>query len=210
MSTVLVLMNALLVILAAIMFLVLAAAIWFVCVVRSTEYSAWQTFFWLIAKFFTRFLWRMRIEEPFPIQGPGNAVIICNHRSSVDPFFIQVSLRRVAHWMVAREYCEHPVMGFFLRIAQVIPVNRGGIDTAATKSAIRLVSAGGMVGMLPEGRINRSDQFMGPVRPGAILIALEESGAHCTVLYRRRSLPRKCLESLHDARQGPCPVWSAD
>ncbi len=75
--------------------------------------------------------------------------------------------------MVAREFCEHPIFGFFLRIAKVIPVNRGGIDTASTKSAIRLVSEGEMVGMLPEGRINISDKFMSPVRPGAIIVALK-------------------------------------
>ena len=142
-------------------------------VVRSTQYNASQTFFWLVAKLLTRFLWRTRLENPFPIQGPGNAVIICNHRTSIDPFFVQVASRRVIHWMVAREYCDHPVLGFFLRIAEVIPVNRGGIDTAATKSAIRLVSEGGMVGMLPEGRINDTDQFMRPVRPGAVLVALK-------------------------------------
>ncbi|MHB8968861.1 MAG: lysophospholipid acyltransferase family protein, partial [Pirellulaceae bacterium] len=67
----------------------------------------------------------------------------------------------------------HPVFGFFLRIAEAIPVNRGGIDTASTKAAIRIVSAGGMVGMLPEGRINTTEEFMCPVRPGAVLVALK-------------------------------------
>ncbi len=166
-------MNPWLVILSVIVLLVLLAAVWFIHIVRSTQYTASQTFFWLLAKFLTRVFWRTRIEGPFPILGAGNAVIICNHRSSVDPFFVQVSVRRVVHWMVAREYCEHAIFGFFLRIAQVIPVNRGGIDTASTKAAIRIVSDGGMVGMLPEGRINTSDKFMGPVRPGAIVVALK-------------------------------------
>jgi 1-acyl-sn-glycerol-3-phosphate acyltransferase len=75
--------------------------------------------------------------------------------------------------MVAREYCEHPVFGPFLRAAVVIPVNRGGIDTKATKIAIRTVCDGGAVGMFPEGRINTTDAFMRPVRPGAIVVALK-------------------------------------
>jgi 1-acyl-sn-glycerol-3-phosphate acyltransferase len=147
--------------------------VWFVAVVRSTSYTASQTFFWLLARFLTRVLWRTEIVDPFPLQATGNAVVICNHRSSIDPFFVQVSVRRVIRWMVAREYCEHPIFGFFLRIAEVIPVNRGGIDTAATKLAIRIVSDGGVVGMLPEGRINTGDELMGPVRPGAIIVALK-------------------------------------
>jgi 1-acyl-sn-glycerol-3-phosphate acyltransferase len=159
--------------LAALALSLMVLVIGFGWVVRSTQYNASQTFFWLLAKLLTRFLWRTRLETPFPLQGPGNAVIICNHRTSIDPFFVQVASRRVIHWMVAREYCDHPILGFFLRIAEVIPVNRGGIDTAATKAAIRLVSAGGMVGMLPEGRINDTDQFMRPVRPGAVLVALK-------------------------------------
>jgi 1-acyl-sn-glycerol-3-phosphate acyltransferase len=75
--------------------------------------------------------------------------------------------------MVAREYCESPWFRWFLSTVEVIPVNRGGIDTAATKAAIRYVQEGGLVGMFPEGRINVSDELMLPVRPGAVLVALK-------------------------------------
>jgi 1-acyl-sn-glycerol-3-phosphate acyltransferase len=142
-------------------------------VARRTHYTLAQTFYWLFAKLLVRFLWRTTVEGTFPVPADGKAVIICNHRSSIDPFFIQTSVDRVVHWMVAREYCEHWFFGFFMRIAEVIPVNRAGIDTAATKLAIRLVAQGGMVGMLPEGRINTTDQLMRPVRPGAVIIALK-------------------------------------
>jgi 1-acyl-sn-glycerol-3-phosphate acyltransferase len=73
--------------------------------------------------------------------------------------------------MVAREYCEHPAFRGFLKVCEVIPVGRGGIDTAATKAAIRLAASGEIVGMLPEGRINMGEEFMLPARPGAALVA---------------------------------------
>ncbi len=171
--------HAVPVVLTLIAGLLVIGAMWYVRVVRSTRYTAWQTLFWLFARFLVRCMWRTRITDPFPLGGQGNGVVICNHRSSIDPFFIQVSVRRVIHWMVAREYCEHPITGYFLRIAEVIPVNRGGIDTASTKAAIRIVSDGGVVGMLPEGRINKSDELMGPVRPGAVLVALK---AHAPII----------------------------
>jgi 1-acyl-sn-glycerol-3-phosphate acyltransferase len=166
-------MDPWLTVLSALGLLLAAVLIWFALVVRSTEYTPLQTFFWLFAKFYTRVMWRMRVEGTFPLDGGGNAVVICNHRSSVDPFFVQVASKRVIRWMVAREYCEHPILGPLLSIACVIPVNRGGVDTASTKAAIRVVAEGGMVGMLPEGRINVSDNFMNPVRPGAIIVALK-------------------------------------
>jgi 1-acyl-sn-glycerol-3-phosphate acyltransferase len=165
--------HPIVVVLVAFGVLILLAAGWLLWVKSTTQYTISQTFFWLLAHFYARIMWRTKIEGEFPIQGEGNAVIICNHRSSIDPFFVQIALRRVVHWMVAREYCEHPILGFFLRIAEVIPVNRGGIDTASTKAAIRYALNGGIVGMLPEGRINTTDELMLPVRPGAIVVALK-------------------------------------
>jgi 1-acyl-sn-glycerol-3-phosphate acyltransferase len=75
--------------------------------------------------------------------------------------------------MVAREYCVHPAIGWFLRICGAIPVRRAGIDTAATKLAIRHAQEGKLVGLFPEGRINDTDQLLLPGRPGVAMIALK-------------------------------------
>jgi 1-acyl-sn-glycerol-3-phosphate acyltransferase len=138
----------------------------------TTGYAPIDTAIYLLALLLTRVLWRVRVPR-FPLPPDQGAVIVCNHRSSVDPFFIQIVVGRYVSWMVAREFCEHIAFRWFLRRARTIPVNRSGIDTAATKMAIRLVSEGGVVGMFPEGRINRTSEFMLPGRPGAVLIALK-------------------------------------
>jgi 1-acyl-sn-glycerol-3-phosphate acyltransferase len=135
--------------------------------------SPLQCILWAIAYLLCKFLWRTRwLNRPELPRGQG-AIIVCNHRSSVDPFFVQASTGRKIHWMVAREYCESPAFRGFLSACEVIPVGRGGIDTAATKSAIRLAASGEIVGMLPEGRINMSEDFMLPARPGAALVAIK-------------------------------------
>jgi len=100
-------------------------------------------------------------------------VIVCNHRSSMDPCFIELATTRPVHWMVAKEYCDRRSFGWFLRMAEVIPTNRAGIDTAATKAAIRSAENGGLVGVFPEGRINTTGRVLLPGRPGAALIALK-------------------------------------
>lgn len=120
----------------------------------------------------TRLLWRTTAPDGLPLSREQGGVLVCNHRSSVDPFFIQLAAGRKVHWLVAREYCEHPAFAWFLRACEVIPVRRSGVDTAATKSAIRLARNGGLIGMFPEGRINMTDRFLLPCRPGAALIAL--------------------------------------
>lgn len=119
-----------------------------------------------------RMLWRARVEGHFPLPDGQGAVIISNHRGPIDPAFIALTVKRMVHWMVAKEYCVLPGLRWFFRVLEVIPVGRGGIDTAATRQAIRIVRQGGLLGLFPEGRINTTDQMMLPGRPGAALIAL--------------------------------------
>jgi 1-acyl-sn-glycerol-3-phosphate acyltransferase len=132
-----------------------------------------QCVLWAGAFLLCKLLWRARWPGWLDLPEGQGAVVVCNHRSSVDPFFVQTGTGRKVHWMVAREFCEHPAFRWFLRGCEVIPVNRGGVDTAATKAAIRYVAEGGLVGMLPEGRINMTDEFLLPARPGAALVALK-------------------------------------
>ena len=140
---------------------------------RHRKLSPWQLVLWYFAKFLVRFLWRAKQPARLPLAPGQGAVIICNHRSSVDPFFIQTLADWPLHFMVAREYCEHWVLGCLLRSCEVIPTRRSGIDTAATRAALRFTADGQVVGMLPEGRINTSEEFMLPVRPGAVMVALK-------------------------------------
>ncbi|MBA2114296.1 hypothetical protein HOV93_14530 [Planctomycetes bacterium FF15] len=96
---------------------------------------------------------------------------MANHRSSVDPFFIHLAAKRRVRWFVAREFFGNMLFGWFLHETGAIPTRRGGIDNVSVREAMRLLHEGKWVGVLPEGRINTSDQFMMPVRPGAALLA---------------------------------------
>ena len=152
--------------------LIAPLAVIFILVARSRLRPV-QCFFWAVAYLLCKFLWRTRWLNHLTLPEGKGGIIVCNHRSSVDPFFIQTATGRKIHWMVAREFCEHPAFRWFLSACEVIPVRRGGIDTAATKAAIRMAESGEIIGMLPEGRINMSEDFMLPVRPGAALVAIK-------------------------------------
>lgn len=129
---------------------------------------------YLISWFFSKLRWRCQLNRPLPIAPGQGAVIICNHVSSIDPWFIQLGVNCIVHWMVAREYAMHPKLAWVFRQVGSIPVNRSGVDTSATKSAIRLARGGGLVGLFPEGRIKTDpNALLGPGRQGAALIALK-------------------------------------
>lgn len=140
---------------------------------RRTQYTAaqapWKALNYVVA----RIVWRARWNKRLPVAPDQGAIIVCNHSCPLDPSFIALTVPRCVHWMVAKEYCDNPVLSLMLSAVEAIPVSRGGIDTAATKVAIRHAQQGGLVGILPEGRINITDELLLPGRPGAALIALK-------------------------------------
>lgn len=154
-------------------FLALAILAWALLGFVRSPYTIAQTILWLPGMLLVRVLWRAKLPGKLPLAENQGAVIVSNHRSSVDPFFVQVMANRDVHWMVAKEYCDSAAFGWFLRLVEVIPTNRGGIDTASTKIAIRHVQNGKIVGMFPEGRINMTEEVLLPGRPGAAMIALQ-------------------------------------
>jgi 1-acyl-sn-glycerol-3-phosphate acyltransferase len=140
---------------------------------RQNEYTWLQAPFYILNLVYCRVVWRTRVVGRLPLDQVRGAVIICNHVSPIDPAFIQLASTRLAHWMVAREYSLHPLLKWIFRLFEAIPVSRAGVDTAATKAAIRYARQGELVGLFPEGRINDTGQVLLPGRPGAALIALK-------------------------------------
>lgn len=162
--------------------LIIGLVAYAVTVARSSDYDFWESALYLPTYLMGRLLWRVHFTNQAPPELRTGAVLVANHRSSVDPCFVQLAARRRVHWMVAREYCEHPIFGVFLRWAQSIPTNRSGTDTAATKAAIRLTKSGSLVGMFPEGRLNHTLAPMVSIRSGAAMVA-ERAGVPIVPLY---------------------------
>ena len=180
--------------LASSIFLIATACIFITYVARSIfsvgKYTPWERMLYAPVYALSRVLWRVEIEwrEELGDSDPlvsndartrllvdrmkGGAVLIANHRCSVDPFFVQLIGGRRVHWMVAGEYFKSVLFGPILRMFQAIPTNRGGVDTASTKRAIALAKSGRFVGMFPEGRINRSKSPLLSIRPGAAIVAM--------------------------------------
>ena len=138
---------------------------------RQFDYGLARVPFYLIAVVWTRIVWRLQVSGPLPDPGTG-AIIVCNHHSGNDPAFVQMALKRLPHWMVASEYSKAKWLAGAFKLLRAIPVSRAGIDTAATKAAIRFAQEGHLVGLFPEGRINTTGSVLLPGRPGAAMIAL--------------------------------------
>jgi 1-acyl-sn-glycerol-3-phosphate acyltransferase len=161
---------------AVLVILVLAVAALALVLARMmlrAHYSLGQACWYLLNRCFNKFLWHTKVSGSLPAGTGQGAIIVSNHRSGIDPMLIQTATERVVHWMVAAEYFDYWIMAACFGSLESIPVSRRGIDTAATKQAIRLASEGKLVGLFPEGRINTTDELLLPGRSGAALIALK-------------------------------------
>jgi 1-acyl-sn-glycerol-3-phosphate acyltransferase len=137
------------------------------------HYSLLQWCFYYLNQFIVRVIWRARVPAELPLADDQGGVLVCNHRSSVDPCVIQVvARRRLVHWLVAQLYKPGTLIARLLDVFEVISVRRDGTDVSPLRAAIRTAKQGNLVGMFPEGTINTTDDFMLPVRPGAVVVAL--------------------------------------
>jgi cytidylate kinase len=134
----------------------------------------------LFLRVVARLIVRIRFEGSLadvPRQGP--LIVAGNHVSSADPVlvgaFLNKMLGRPLNWLGKRELVEAPVTGWMFRKAGIHPVDREAADLEAFRTAMRVLDAGHILAVFPEG--SRSlDGTLQPVREGVGLLALR-SGA---------------------------------
>ena len=104
----------------------------------------------------------------------GGAVIAINHTSYVDwlPAALAANARgRRMRFMIKAEMQRVKVVNFLIAHTKTIPVDRGA-GAPAYAEAVRLLRAGEVVGLMPEGTISRSFELK-EFRTGAARMALE-------------------------------------
>jgi 1-acyl-sn-glycerol-3-phosphate acyltransferase len=101
----------------------------------------------------------------------GGFVLVANHASGTDPPLLQIGLHRPIRFMMAVEQMRWP-LGPFWRALRVLPVTFSADDAATLRMAVRHAKDGGIVGVFPEGSIERPSRTLHAFAPGAAAIAL--------------------------------------
>lgn len=155
-------------------------------------------FFWVggwIVGVLARVLAPTTVDGLDRVPASGPLIIVSNHVSDLDPpllgWAVGVRRGRIVHFMAKQELRSWPLIGWLATQSGVFFVRRGERDRDAQRTAMRILAAGGVLFMFPEGT-RSPDAVLREGRPGAALLALR-SGAPLLpvgVVGTERLLPR--------------------
>ena len=113
-------------------------------------------------------------KENIPEKG---GIVVCgNHRHVDDQYNALIATKRVVHMLAKDEYFKGKKEWFY-RMAGCIPVDRSIHDENAKSEAIEVLKNNEVIGIFPEGTVNRTNDIILPFKYGAVSFA-KKTGAY--------------------------------
>lgn len=110
----------------------------------------------LVSRIGSRLFARIRVEGLERIPRTGGVILAANHISNADPVVVGAWVttalwRRRIHWLGKRELFDWPIFGWLAAHCGVHPVDRSTADVEAYRLATRILEAGHVLMIFPEG-----------------------------------------------------------
>jgi 1-acyl-sn-glycerol-3-phosphate acyltransferase len=112
-----------------------------------------------------RFFFRLQVFGHDWIPKQGGVLIASNHVSYLDIPLLGSAMKRKAHFIGKVELLRNPIMAFFFRHLNGIPIKRGGVNRKALQEITDRLKRGEVVVIYPEGGINLSGDLK-RLKPG--------------------------------------------
>ncbi|MCS6955530.1 MAG: 1-acyl-sn-glycerol-3-phosphate acyltransferase [Candidatus Calescibacterium sp.] len=113
-----------------------------------------------LTKLFFKVFFRLEVIGANKIPETGPLILISNHHSYLDPPVIIVSFPRKIHFIAKKELFSIPVISFFVKLFESIPVDRKNIKPSTFKDVFKYLSHEEVIGIFPEGtRVNNPEKF---------------------------------------------------
>ncbi len=126
----------------------------------------------VLGKFLARVVHRCRVEgreHVPPSRRPGPLVVVVNHTAGIDPVLVQVACPFFIRWIMARRM-RLPRFEAIWSFFEIISVDQETRDAAAIRASLRVLGDGGVLGIFPEGGIERPPRQLLPFAPGVGLL----------------------------------------
>ncbi|MEE1139082.1 MAG: lysophospholipid acyltransferase family protein [Acutalibacteraceae bacterium] len=100
----------------------------------------------------------------------GRVILAGNHTNYFDCLLVASTTKRCVHYLAKDELMRGPLKLIFGSLG-IIPVNRRQKDKAALETAEAMLREEKLIGIFPEGTINRTDDVIMPFKFGAVKMA---------------------------------------
>lgn len=117
-----------------------------------------------------KLIYRPQIIGKEHIPADGAIVLAGNHTGFFDCLLIGCSTKRCVHYMAKDELIKG-VLGPLFKACGIIPVNRRTKDRHSLETAEEYLRDNKVIGIFPEGTINRTDDVIMPFKFGAVKMA---------------------------------------
>lgn len=102
----------------------------------------------------------------------GRVILAGTHVSKLDGFMLGASTRRPVRF-IAKDELFRGIGKYFFKACGLVPVNRKIKDETVVPSAIKLLEQESLIGIFPEGTVNKTDDLIIPFKKGAIKMSIE-------------------------------------
>src|SRR5690606_15597843 len=99
----------------------------------------------------------------------GPLIVVANHTAGVDPILTSAACPFQIRWIMAQDM-RLPWLNWFWRWQRVIFVSRTGRDRGSVREALAHLKDGGVIGIFPEGGLERPPRQILPFRRGVGLL----------------------------------------
>ncbi len=119
-----------------------------------------------------KLFFRLKVTGQQNIPQDSPFIIVANHSSLLDPVILGVSIRPKIIFIAASYLFEIRWLGYLLRKANSIPINRENYtnNIKSLKQALKILQKGGVLGIFPEGGVDRQKDDL-PIKAGAAFLA---------------------------------------
>lgn len=128
---------------------------------------------------YIKLVYKPQIINKENIPKSGKIIIAGTHTNMQDCCLLAGCCTRRDIRFVAKKELLNPPFGFLFRMSGIIPVDRKIHDATVMPAVNKVLSEEGLVGIFPEGTINRTDDIIMPFKKGAVKMALENN---CEIL----------------------------
>ena len=112
-------------------------------------------------------VFRPKIIDKHNIPESGKVILLGNHTNNLDCLLLMASTKRCIHFL-AKDSLYKGIKKPIFKNMGIIPVNRKVHDKNVLINAENLLNKGGLVGIFPEGTINRTKEVIMPFKIGAV------------------------------------------